>query len=192
MNSFVIPPKLEKGDKIRIISPSGKIDKNVILDAAKVIEKWGFEVEISENAFAEHGRYAGTDSQRATDIENAFKDKSVKAILCSRGGYGIVRLIGLIDENVIKSNPKWLLGYSDVTALHQILLKNGIASLHCQMARAISDNPESLPVVSILSVINGGKYSVELENTHKLNKTGHVTAEICGGNLAVKIGRAHV
>lgn len=189
MNFPIITPEyLKPGDKIRIISPSGNIDPETIIKAKSLIELWGFEVEISENAFAVDGRFAGTDMQRAKDLNDAFKDPTVKAILCSRGGYGIVRLFGMIDEDLIKANPKWLLGYSDVTALHQLLLKNGISSVHCQMTSAITKNPDSDSVKKIKDLITGNHYLIKTENKSPLNIIGEANARLCGGNLAVISG----
>ena len=136
------PPFLQKGDKVVIVSPSSKIDQQFLKGAKKRMESWGLKVAIGKHAGSSSGRYAGTIKQRLKDLQDAMDDPKVKAILCSRGGYGAVHLIDKIDFTAFCEHPKWLLGFSDITALHNLFQKNGYASLHSLMARHLTVEPE--------------------------------------------------
>ena len=125
------PPFLQKGDKVVIVSPSSKIDQQFLKGAKKRIESWGLKVAMGKYAGSSSGRYAGTIRQRLKDLQDAMDDPEVKAILCSRGGYGAVHLIDKIDFTAFHEHPKWLLGFSDITALHNLFQKNGYALYLC-------------------------------------------------------------
>lgn len=139
------PPFLQKGDKVIIVSPSSKIDKHFLKGAKKRLESWGLKVAMGKHAGGSSGRYAGTIRQRLKDMQDAMDDPKVKAIFCSRGGYGAVHLIDKIDFTAFYEHPKWLLGFSDITALHNLFQKNGYASLHSLMARHLTVEPEDDP-----------------------------------------------
>ena len=147
------PPFLQKGDKVVIVSPSSKIDKQFLKGAKKRIESWGVKVVMGKHAGGSSGRYAGTISQRLKDLQDAMDDPKVKAILSSRGGYGAVHLIDKIDFTAFREYPKWLLGFSDITALHNLFQKNGYASLHSLMARHLAVEPEDDPCTNYLKDI---------------------------------------
>ena len=167
-----LPPFLQKGDKVVIISPSSKIDKQFLKGAKKRIESWGLKVAIGKHAGGSSGRYAGTVKQRLSDLQDAMNDPKVKAIFCSRGGYGVVHLIDKIDFTAFREHPKWLLGFSDITALHNLFQKNGYASLHSLMARHLTVEPEDDPCVAYLKDILFGNLPAYTCEKHKLNKQG--------------------
>ena len=181
----VIPPFLKKGDKIRIISPAGKIEPRYVYAAVGILESLGFTVEIAKNALSEYERFAGTDEQRAGDINEAIKDDTVKAIRCSRGGYGVIRIIDKNEKELRRSNPKWLIGYSDITALHALFSESGTASLHAQMCRAIAEDSESESVIAVTDLLYGKPHQIKTENPHTFNIKGSARGKVCGGNLAV-------
>ena len=174
-----LPPFLQKGDKVVIISPSSKIDKQFLKGAKKRIESWGLKVAIGKHAGGSSGRYAGTVKQRLSDLQDAMNDPKVKAIFCSRGGYGVVHLIDKIDFTAFREHPKWLLGFSDITALHNLFQKNGYASLHSLMARHLTVEPEDILFGNLPA------YTCE---KHKLNKQGTAQGTLRGGNMAVAYG----
>ena len=147
------PPFLQKGDKVVIVSPSSKIDQQFLKGAKKRMESWGLKVAMGKYAGSSSGRYAGTIRQRLKDLQDAMDDPEVKAILCSRGGYGAVHLIDKIDFTAFREYPKWLLGFSDITALHNLFQKNGYASLHSLMARHLAVEPEDDPCTNYLKDI---------------------------------------
>ena len=121
--NLIKPKYLEAGDKIMIIAPSGNVEKEKILNAAKYIENLGYAVTFGKNLF-KHDRYmAGTDQERINDIEFAFSDISINAIFCARGGYGALRVLNRINYDIIKNNSKIFCGYSDITALSLMIFK---------------------------------------------------------------------
>lgn len=130
----------------------------------------------------------GTVRQRLQDLQSAMDDPKVKAILCSRGGYGAVHLVDKIDFTAFREHPKWLLGFSDITALHNLFQKNGYASLHSLMARHLSVEPEEDPCVAYLKDILFGNLPVYTCEKHKLNRQGTAEGILRGGNMAVAYG----
>ncbi len=202
MNSLIIPPYLQKGDRVVILSPSSKIDKSFIKGAKKRLESWGLKVEVSKHAGSSHGTYAGSTTQRLEDLQNALDDENVRAILCSRGGYGAVHLVGKLDFTRFSKSPKWLIGFSDITALHNVIQQKGFASLHAPMARHLTvesdDDFCSLALKDILlghntadtaEALKVGEHGVGYScPSHKLNHKGKATGILRGGNLSVFYG----
>lgn len=202
MNSLIIPPYLQKGDRVVILSPSSKIDKSFIKGAKKRLESWGLKVEVSKHAGSSHATYAGSTTQRLEDLQKALDDENIRAILCSRGGYGAVHLVGKLDFTHFSKSPKWLIGFSDITALHNIIQQNGFASLHAPMARHLTVEPEndfsSLALKDILLGHNTADTAEALKvgkngfgyscPSHKLNHKGTSTGILRGGNLSVFYG----
>ena len=124
-----IPPFLKKGDTIAIISPSGVVDASFVYAAQEVLEKWGYKVVLGKHCLAQDGRFAGTDSQRLSDLYWAFTNVDINAVLCSRGGYGLIRILSKLQETELFNQPKLLVGYSDITVLHNLLQR--IVSVRC-------------------------------------------------------------
>ncbi len=187
MNKTIHPPKLKKGDKAVIISPSGNVDLQYIDGACKVLQDWGLSVEVATYAKNQYGRFGGRVDQRFADLQQAMDDPTVKLIFCSRGGYGVVHLLNKLDFKRIKKYPKWIVGYSDITALHLALLQKGIVSLHAPMARHLTE--DSADAASCLlrdSLLESmPDYTI---TSHPLNKTGFAKGKLFGGNLAVLSG----
>ena len=113
MNSLIFPPYVHEGDRAIILSPSSKIDKSFLKGAKKRLKSWGLEVIIAKHAGSAHGTYAGSIQQRLKDLQEAMDDEKAKVILCSRGGYGAVHLVGQLDFTRFRQHPKWLIGFSD-------------------------------------------------------------------------------
>ena len=145
---MIIPPKLNKGDKVALIATARHISKEELIPAIDIIKKWGLEVVFSDNVFKIKNQFAGADNERANDLQKMLDDKSIKAIFCVRGGYGTVRIIDKINFSIFLDNPKWLVGYSDVTVLHNHINNLGVASLHASMPINFKDNT----VKSLLSI----------------------------------------
>ncbi len=182
------PSFLQKDDRVVIVSPSSKIDKQFLEGAKKRLESWGLKVYIGKHAGGSSGRYAGTIKQRLTDLQDAMDDPKVKAILCSRGGYGAIHLIDSIDFTAFNEHPKWLLGFSDITALHYLFQKNGFASLHSLMARHLTVESEDDCCISYLKNILFGELPDYTCEKHKLNRKGIAKGILRGGNMAVAYG----
>ena len=182
------PPILQPNDQIRIISPAGTIDPEFIGGAIKVLTGWGFKVTEGESARAEYGRFAGTDEQRLQDLQDALDDTNVKAVLCSRGGYGVARIIDQIDFTGFVSSPKWLIGFSDITILHSAITNLGISSIHGVMAKYFTELPVESEQLQRLKDILTGKFPLYNFQSQSNNRIGVVQGKLIGGNLSVLMG----
>jgi len=185
------PPSLQNNDKAVILSPAGKIDGYIVQNAASVLENWGLRPVIAEHTLFEAGRFSGTVEERLSDLQQAMNDPEVKLILASRGGYGTVHLLNRLDFSGIKKNPKWVVGYSDITALHAALQYNGIASVHGPMAKHFSDEgAEDISVRYTKSILTGQpvEYHIPVKGDPSLNREGSATGRLFGGNLSVFCG----
>lgn len=173
---------LKKNDCILILSPAKAIDKKTV-DFAKIFwEKEGFKVKVAPNTVNKSNYFSGTKEQRSNDFQNALLDEEVKAIVCTRGGYGCIHLLDLIDIDTFKKHPKWIIGFSDVTVFHFLQNKINIPSVHATMPLNYSDNTkESLTFLKSILTSSQQDYSW----TSKTFKSGIAKGEIIGGNLSV-------
>ena len=176
------PPNLVEGDTIRIVATARKIDREIVDESRQFLERHGFTVEYGNNLFKEDDQFAGSDEKRAADFNDAIKAPHVKAILCVRGGYGSVRILDLIDWESFMKAPKWVAGYSDVTAIHLKLNRLGIASLHSTMPVNFKSNSEAA-IQSLADVLKGVRRNYEW-NSGWL-RIGETSAEIIGGNVSM-------
>lgn len=184
----MLPPFLKIDDQIRIISPSGCINPEYVDGAIKELTDWGLHVSEGKFARAKYGRFAGTTEQRIEDLQLAFDDPTVKAILCSRGGYGISQIIDKIDFSNFIKFPKWLIGFSDITILHNAITNNGVASLHSIMAKHLTERTSNDEPVQQLKNILFGELPTYSILPHTLNKYGKSSGKLIGGNLSVLMG----
>jgi len=185
------PPSLQRNDKAVVLSPAGKIDGYMVHDAAAVLESWGLHPVIAGHALCETGRFSGLVEERLDDLQQALDDPTVKLILCSRGGYGTVHLLNRLDFSGIRKNPKWVVGYSDITALHAALQRHGIASVHGPMARHFSEEgSEDVAVRLIKNMLSGQSvaYDMPVTDMQRLNREGVAAGRLFGGNLSVFCG----
>jgi muramoyltetrapeptide carboxypeptidase len=182
---MIIPPYLKPGDRIRIVSPAGKVQKDKILPGIELLQDEGYEVLIGKHVFDKHFQYAGTDLQRANDLQEAINDPTAKAILCARGGYGTVRIIEKVDFSEVLKNPKWLIGFSDVTVLHAVMNKLGLASIHGSMPGFFLENKKpTRSFLSLVELLSSGRSQCEVAG-HQLNRKGTCSGELVGGNLSL-------
>lgn len=180
-----LPPFLEPGDKIGIVSTASKIDRNIVETAVKLLKSIGFEVELGANVFAQSNQFAGTDKQRSSDLQSMIDNPNIKAIICSRGGYGTLRTIQSISWEQFRQFPKWIIGFSDITVLHAKLNSIGICAIHGVMPRYFLEKNQ--PTESFSTLIDAliGKplnYSIE---PSKFNRLGNAEGELIGGNLSI-------
>ena len=182
------PPFLQPGDKVAIVSPASAVKPEFIDGACYVLEQWGFTPVPSEHCRNSVGYYSGTVEERLNDLRQAIFDPEIKAILCGRGGYGTIHLTDFISTNELKINPKWIIGFSDISALHAMCHRAGIASIHSSMAKQLAlfgtDNHCNKALLNILT----GQLPTYTTPSHPFNRMGSVTGEIVGGNLAVLSG----
>jgi muramoyltetrapeptide carboxypeptidase len=184
----MLAPFLKKNDQICIISPSGAIEAKYIENATKILKSWGYNCSEGVNARNKFGRFAGTKEERIADLQTALDNPNIKAIVCSRGGYGLAQIIDKIDFNGFKKHPKWLIGFSDISILHSTINNLGFASIHGIMAKNISESAEDIEQVEQLKAILTGELpSYEIVG-HPLNRTGKVKGKLIGGNLSVLAG----
>ena len=194
MGSLIFPPYLQEGDRVIILSPSSKIDKSFLKGAYKRLKSWGLEVVFAKHAGSSNGTYAGSIRQRLEDLQEAMDDEEAKVIFCSRGGYGAVHLIGKLDFTKFRQHPKWLIGFSDITALHNLFQQNGFASLHAPMARHLTVEPEddfctqALKDVLFGQALGGTEAFSYVCPGHKLNHKRKGKGVLRGGNLSVFYG----
>lgn len=182
---MLFPEYLKRGDRIRIVSPSGKVSKDKVLQGIELLHDEGFEVIIGRHVFDRHFQYAGTDQQRAADFQEAINDPEAKAIICARGGYGSTRIIEKIDFSPMLRNPKWLVGFSDITVFHLVLNRLGVASIHGVMPAFFLENKKpSKSFFSLIKTLLSGVSMVEIVQ-HPLNRTGIACGELVGGNLSL-------
>ncbi len=168
---------------IRIISPSGAIDPAYIDGATERLRAWGYEVTEGRHARDRWGRFAGTDEDRLADLIDALHDPSVDAILCSRGGYGLQRVIDRVPRIT-----KTIIGFSDITALHQLSAISNQPSVHGIMCKHLATLPEeSEPILAMRRLLAGEAIEYRWES-HPLNTPGKACAPIVGGNLSVLYG----
>jgi muramoyltetrapeptide carboxypeptidase len=182
------PPFLQLVDQIRIVSPSGAIDPSYIDGAKKVLASWGLNATEGDFARTEYGRFGGTKEQRIADLQAALDDTEVKAILCSRGGYGVAQIIDKLDFTKFSANPKWLIGFSDITILHNAISYVEVASIHGIMAKHLTELPANSEQVQLLKNILFGKLPHYQISAHEQNRTGKAEGKLIGGNLSVLVG----
>jgi len=182
------PDYLKEGDLVRIISTARKSTLSEIQPTKDLLESWGLVVEFGENLFQEHHQFAGSVSQRAKDLQDALDDTNVKAIICARGGYGTVQLIDEIRFEKFKVNPKWVVGYSDVTVLHNHINQNlGIETLHATMPIDIANNKQDEVSRNTLRTALFGlelSYQFKAEEGSVL-EFNDISAPLFGGNLSI-------
>lgn len=180
---FEKPNYLEKGDRVIIVAPAGRIKENGLDQAIVELKSWGLEVTIAHNTLVGHHYFSSTDEDRLTDLQEAFDSTKYKAIFCARGGYGLTRIIDRIDFSFLKISPKWIIGFSDVTALQIALANHGIMSIHSLMPTGFeSADPKSVDLLRRL--LFGENVSIEVQ-PNKYNRNGATAAPIIGGNLSL-------
>lgn len=174
--------------RIRIISPSGAVNPDLIDGAADRLKCWGFEV--SEGRFARevNGRFAGTEEQRIIDLQDAINDEHLTAILCSRGGYGLAQIIDRVDFSPLIQHPKWLIGFSDITVLHAALSHMNVFSLHAVMAKHLTELSDESDSLQYLRKILEGEFPAYQIAPDKFNRIGNTKGKLIGGNLSVLMG----
>ncbi|MDE6296272.1 MAG: LD-carboxypeptidase [Muribaculaceae bacterium] len=187
---MIFPNSLKRGDRIAILSPSSPVKEEYIDGAVEFLRSEGYEPVIMPYAKGPaSGSYASAKESRLADLLSALEDESIRAILCSRGGYGAVHLLRDIPLEVIRKDPKWLIGYSDISALHALFLQAGVASIHAPMAKHLTEEGSNDPCTQALMRILKDDFPLEYKvKGHKYNIAGEAEGVLAGGNLAVLNG----
>ncbi len=184
-----IPPYLKTGDTIGITCPAGYMTLAELQPAIQTMKGWGFNLRIGKTVGERDFTFGGTDSQRASDFQQMLDDPTIHAIMCARGGYGLVHIIDQLDFSKFAQNPKWIVGFSDITVMHAHLSHNQhVASIHSKMCNSFPDHPEQLEKAQWESIL-----SIQLALTGKnidypviydpSNRPGIGLGILAGGNL---------
>lgn len=187
-HTLVRPPYLKVGDTVAIVAPSGVL-KNKEADiqrAQDLLLSWGVHSVLGANLFADSNHFAGTDEQRAADFQKAMDDPTISAIWSARGGYGTVRILDKLDYTKFRKKPKWVIGYSDITALHNQLHNEGFESLHAVMAAGITADLKGIEesVATFKEAIFGKPLAYTLKGS-TYNRVGTASGQLVGGNLTL-------
>lgn len=182
-----IPPYLQKGDTIGLVCPAGFMTLDKVQTCINTLQDWGYAIKLGKTIGGNSQNYfSGTDEERLADFQQMLDDDEVKAVLCARGGYGTGRIIDQVDFGKFKKQPKWIIGYSDITILHSHLYTNYyISSLHAPMAGAFNEEGyKNEFVLSLRNALEGKKAKYQCE-VHVFNRKGEAVGELVGGNLAL-------
>ena len=186
---FVSPAFLKAGDIIGITAPAGYITSGEIRSAVQKMESWGYKIQVGETIDKRDFTFGGTDEERAKDFQKMLDDPKIKAIMCARGGYGVVRIIDKLNWEKFKLKPKWIIGFSDVTVFHSHLNKNfGIASIHSKMCNSFPDDwslaePIQIETIESIQLALSGKKMKYSAIPNPQNKLGTTDGVLIGGNL---------
>lgn len=186
--TLIQPDYLKAGDTVAIVAPSGilKNRNEEVEQAIRLLESWSLNVVVGAHVFSKDDHFAGTDAERCEDFQTALDDPKISAIWSARGGYGTVRILDKLDYTKFKESPKWIIGYSDITALHNQVHNEGFESLHALMCvsltKDLSEIKESL--TTFKNALFGKPIVYKLQGSF-YNKTGNVTAPVVGGNLTI-------
>jgi muramoyltetrapeptide carboxypeptidase len=179
------PPFLAPGDRVAMVSPAGNISCDLVEKAKKLLEMEGFVVEVGDHTFDSFHLFAGQDHERAADMQKVLDDPGIKALFFTRGGYGSIRTLMLLDWSGFFLHPKWLIGFSDITVFHSYLNTRGFSSVHGVMTSFYFENEvKSNSFDRLLELLRGDLLEYEL-SPNPLNRLGTCTGELVGGNLSI-------
>ncbi|MBN1117154.1 MAG: LD-carboxypeptidase [Bacteroidales bacterium] len=185
MDNYIKPDLLKPGDEIVIVAPAGRVEKAYIEKARAVFSEWGLKVTYGKFLFEEYNQFAGTDTQRLSDLQSSIDSPNIKAIICARGGYGTMRLLDKLNWKEFRKSPKWIVGFSDITAIHNKLHNLGFQSIHGPMPinfKNLELNDE--PLIYLKQALFEGKVNYKID-ADELNRLGESDACITGGNLSI-------
>ncbi len=182
---MIQPPRLAPGYTIGILCPAGAIPMEKVTICAHVLESWGFQVRIGNTVGTKFGHFAASDSDRQKELQSMMDDPEIQAILCARGGYGLSRIVAGLDFTKFKANPKWVIGFSDVTVLHAALQRQGIQSIHGPMSAGFGKGEEGLPYINALKKMLEGNAEPVQAKVNPANCLGNAEGILVGGNLCL-------
>lgn len=191
LGGIQVPDYLKAGDQIGITCPAGFITPEEIQPAVALMESWGFKIVVGRTVGKRDFTFGGTDAERAADLQEMLDNPALKAIMCARGGYGMVRIIDQLDFSRFARKPKWIIGFSDITLLHCHLSRNyGIASLHSKMCNSFPSDwtkAEPIQIETILSIRQAltGESMRYQAPAHPANHIGMAEGILIGGNLSI-------
>lgn len=182
---MIRPPFLKRGDKAGIVSPARSITFDEVHPGMRFFQRYGIEVVLGTCVFARNNQFAGTDEQRLADLQAMLDDPSIRAVICSRGGYGSVRIIDRLDFSGFMRHPKWIVGYSDITVLHSHIHRNfDTETLHATMPVNIRDDKADDSNQTMLNALFGRPLSYSYQ-AGALVRRGEASGILTGGNLSI-------
>ncbi|MTE26175.1 LD-carboxypeptidase [Winogradskyella sp. ZXX205] len=188
ITELIRPPYLKAGDTVAIVAPSGilKNREREVQQAVDLLKSWGLHSVVGKHVFSKADHFAGTDDERCEDLQRAMDDPKISAIWCARGGYGTVRILDKLNYSKFKKNPKWVIGYSDITALHNQLHNEGYESIHALMCVSLTKDLEDVKssIETFKSALFGNPTNYTLEGS-EYNRNGEASGQIVGGNLTI-------
>lgn len=187
---MVMPPALRAGDTIAVLSPSSTPEAETVENGCAVLREWGYVPVVGRYALSQYHGFAGTADERTSDLLWALRDSTIRAIMCTRGGDGAVQLLQRIPIKVFSRYPKWIIGFSDVTALHSAEVSAGVMSIHGSMCEGIAIRGERDSVNAIFRQLLQGHLPSYSVPAHPLNQYGKATGRLVGGNMSVFCGLA--
>ncbi|HEV7348737.1 LD-carboxypeptidase [Telluribacter sp.] len=182
---IIIPPFLQAGDTVGVLAPASRVNYEDVKPGLAVLrDQWNLHVLEGKSLTSSHYQYSGTDELRLHELQTMLSDPSVRAIIAARGGYGCSRLLDQLDFTAFRENPKWIVGFSDLTALLSHLHGLGYASLHGPMAKLLTKEGGEEATESLRKMLFGEEVAYTIPS-HTYNQNGEVTAEVVGGNLCL-------
>ena len=187
-SELIQPPYLKAGDTVAKVAPSGILNdrEREVQQAVELLKSWNLNVIVGSHVFSKADHFAGTDEERCEDFQNVLDNPRISAIWCARGGYGTVRILDKLDYTQFKKHPKWLIGYSDVTALHNQVHNAGVQSIHALMCVSLTEDLTEIEasVSSFKEAIFGNPRNYVLEGSN-YNRIGEASGPLVGGNLTM-------
>lgn len=182
---MVMPEFLQPGDTIAIVSPASIPQRDDVMGACEVLKEWGYVPVLGEHVLTENGSFAGAIEQRLADLHWALVSPNVKAIMCSRGGYGSIQVLLEMRKGFFADYPKWIIGYSDISAMHAAMTTEGVMSIHGNMCAPLcTENGNDARSIALRKLLSGELPYYKVEND-TLNRAGTATGKLIGGNMAV-------
>lgn len=182
---MITPPLLRRGDRVAIVAPTGKVTQDVLAVAVRKLEQWDLRVTVGENVMSKsHSYLSGSDEERLDDLQEALDSRKFSAIFCARGGYGTTRILDRIDFTKFRKHPKWIVGFSDITALHLLLSGIGYQTIHAAMPSQFGDPAGKASLESLHQMLFKGPAAISTR-PDKANTEGQATGEVIGGNLSI-------
>jgi muramoyltetrapeptide carboxypeptidase len=182
---MIKPPLIKPGDTIAIAAPARKVEPHQIQNAVNTFKGWGLRVLTGDNLYSSAHHYlAGSDKERLHDLQRFIDNPSVNAIISARGGYGSTRIIDQLNLDPLKNNPKWIIGFSDITALQLKLASGGIMSVHGTMPILFPREDSKPSIDSLWETLSRGSFSLSAA-PNPFNRFGHGSGKLVGGNLSL-------
>jgi muramoyltetrapeptide carboxypeptidase len=184
---MIQPKLLQPGDRIAVIAPARKVSSTDITVALEILKSWNVELILGENLFTDqHSYLSASDENRLDDFQRALDDPTINAIVCARGGYGSTRIIDSLDFTKFKKNPKWITGFSDITAVHLKIATQQIQSIHGTMPVLFPKEGARVSIESLKSLLFTGNVTLNAE-FNSYNRLGKSAAYVVGGNLSLLV-----